>query len=644
MASDTLFQPFNINSLTLRTRVIMGSMHVGLEGLEDGTNKLTEFYKRRAKNHVGLIVTGGAAVNKEGSGGLDFMTIYKESDVDRWKPLTKEIHDAGGAIALQLFHAGRYAYKALTGVDPVAPSSIQSPINPDKPVEMTQEDIFRTIVDFAQGARRAKEAGFDAVEIMGSEGYLINQFTSPVTNKRTDPWGGCFEKRIALSLRVTKAVRQAVGKDFPILFRMSGLDLIDGSTPEAETLRWAKELEKAGADALNIGIGWHESRTPTISMKVPRMNFVYVAEKIKAEVTIPVIASNRINDPIEANKLLQKGTVDLISMARPFLADPEILTKYRENRVNEINTCIACNQACLDHVFEGLPATCLVNPEAGRETELILTQTMVQKKVLVIGAGPAGLEASRVAAERGHSVTLVDGQSELGGQLNYAKNIPGKGEFHETIRYYKVQLNRLHVVVLLNKVISGADDPLVQDADVIIIGTGIVPRIPDIDGIHSSSILTYRQAFENPRKVGKNVIIVGGGGIACDLALFLKERECETITMLQRGKAFGRGIGKTTRWTTLLELRQKKVKMTGGIESYNKIENGKKIFYTHHGEEKSIKGDTIVIAAGQLTNEALAEKFKDIGKKVHIIGGARHALGLDAKKAIYDGTIVGREL
>lgn len=639
---EALFQPLKLRNITLKNRVIMGSMHVGLEGLENGMERLTEFYRLRAQHQVGLIVTGGAAVNREGSGGLDFMTIYEEEDVDRWKPLTNAIHNEGGKIALQLFHAGRYAYKALTGVDPVAPSPLRSPINPDTPVALSEAEIKQTITDFADGARRAKEAGFDAVEIMGSEGYLINQFVSPVTNQRTDQWGGAFEKRIAFSLEIVKAVRKTVGNDYPIIFRMSGLDLIKGSTTEEETIRWAQELEQTGIDILNIGIGWHESRVPTISMKVPRMNFVPVAEGIKKHVHVPVVASNRINDPEAANSLLTKGTVDLVSMARPFLADPAILTKAMEERFEEINTCIACNQACLDHVFEGLPASCLVNPEAGREIELPLTKASHVKNVVVIGAGPAGLETSRVAAERGHEVTLVDDKGEIGGQLNYSKRIPGKQEFYETLRYYRVQLERLGVNVQFNTRIIETS-PLIEQADEIVVATGIKPRIPNILGVNGSNVVSYQDIFDGTAKCGNSAVIIGGGGIACDLALFLKEKGVDDITLLQRGKSFAKGIGKTTRWATLMELRQKGINMVGGVESYEKIISTA-VHFSLDGESRSVEADTIILAAGQLVNNDLADRLKALGKKVYVIGGAKHALGLDAKKAIYDGAVIGREI
>ncbi len=642
MGCDALFQPFTIRNLTLKSRVMMGSMHVGLEGLENGIEKLTEFYKLRARHEVGIIVTGGAAVCPEGSGGLDFMMIDSDDDIDRWKPLTDGVHEAGGKIALQLFHAGRYAYKAMIGRDPVAPSALQAPINPDPPVALSNEEIIRTIDDFAQGARRAKAAGFDAVEIMGSEGYLINQFVSPVTNQRTDQWGGSFEKRIAFSLRITEAVRKQVGNDFPVIFRMSGLDLIENSTTAEETISWAKALEIAGADLLNIGIGWHESRVPTISMKVPRLHFVPVAEKIREAVQIPVVASNRINDPRDGAKLLEKASVDMISMARPFLADPKILTKAKAKRTEEINTCIACNQACLDHVFEGKAATCLVNPEAGRETELTLSPTFHPKKILVVGAGPAGLEAARVAAERGHIVTLVDEKDEIGGQLNYSKRIPGKQEFYETLRYYEVQLRLLGVKVVLGSRIN-ENDQTVKEADEIIIATGITPRIPDIPGVDSSHVYSYRDVFDGNVNINENAIIIGGGGIACDLALYLKEKGVKSLTLLQRSKSFARGIGKTTRWATILELKQHHIRMIGGITTYKRIDESGVVVEVD-GKESLIPAEAIILASGQLVNNSLASKFEDQGKNVHIIGGAKHALGLDAKKAIYDGTLVGRAI
>ncbi|UOE93996.1 FAD-dependent oxidoreductase [Alkalihalobacillus sp. LMS39] len=636
-----LFTPITINSLTLKNRVIMGSMHVGLEGEEDGMNKLIAFYERRAKADVGLIVTGGAAVCPEGSGGRNFMSIYNDEDITHWKPLTQAVHQQGGRIALQLFHAGRYAYKAMTGLDPVAPSAIQSPINPDVPVAMSEKQIVDTIEAFGLGAKRAKEAGFDAVEIMGSEGYLINQFLSPATNKREDDWGGSFQKRNTFALEIIKAVRAQVGANYPVIFRMSGLDLVDNSTTEEETVAFAKLCEKAGVDLLNIGIGWHESRVPTISMKVPRMKFVPIAQMIHQAVSIPVVASNRINNPDDAETIIKENKADLISMARPFLADPDILIKAKEGHTNEINTCIACNQACLDHVFEGKSATCLVNPEAGRELTLSIETATTKKHIVVIGAGPAGLEASRVAAMRGHHVTLIDEKAYIGGQLNFAKSVPGKTEFNETLRYYDVQLAKYGVTRLLNTTAT-VDTPVVKEADEVILATGIIPRTPEIQGIEQDYVLSYRDVFTGAVPEGKDIVIIGGGGIACDLASFLLDKKDYSITLLQRGKSFARGIGKTTRWATLLSLKKNGVQMIGGIE-YEKLEN-KTLTIKKDAEPVHIKADTFITASGQLTNEVLFKELQHKGIPVHLIGGANQAFGLDAKRAIYEGTKIGRSV
>lgn len=642
MKYEHLFSPITINQLQLPNRVIMGSMHLGLEGLENGIERLITFYQRRAKEHVGLIVTGGVVISPEGSGGNDFLCIYKDEHVEDLQKIADGVHEVGGRIALQLFHAGRYAHKALTGLDPVAPSAIKSPINRDVPKALTNTEIANIIRAYEEGAKRAKQAGFDAIEIMGSEGYLINQFVSPVTNQRTDQWGGSFRNRIRFPLEVVKAVRKVVGEHYPIIFRMSGLDLIDNSTTESETLEFAHRLMLAGVDALNIGIGWHESTVPTISMKVPRANFVPVATKIKEAVSIPVIASNRINNPLDADLIIKNNEADLVSMARPFLADPEILTKAKENRTDEINTCIACNQACLDHIFTGRYASCLVNPEAGRETELVLTKANKQKNILVIGAGPAGLEFAKTAAMRNHKVMIVDEKDTIGGQINYAKMVPGKDEFNEMLRYFRVMLNKYGVEVKLGYRVE-KNDPLIQEMDEIIVATGITPRIPDIDGIKNNpNVYSYKDIFDGHVPEGKKIVIIGGGGIACDLSLYLLDKNDYDITMLQRSEKFAKGLGKTTRWATLLDLKQKGVKMIGNV-TYNKIE-GSTVRITLDDEEMALVADTIITASGQLPNETLYNELKEIHPNVHLIGGARLALGLDAKRAIHEATILARNI
>lgn len=637
-----LFSPITINSLTLPNRVIMGSMHIGLESEENGFEKLIAFYTRRAKEEIGLIVTGGAAVSPEGRGGANFLSIYDDEDIDKFKQLTKAVHDVNGRIALQLFHAGRYAEKAYTGLDPVAPSPIKSPISRDVPKELTTNDIAKIIYAFEKGAYRAKLAGFDAVEIMGSEGYLINQFVSPVTNKRTDQWGGNFRNRVRFPLEIVKAVRKTVGPDYPIIFRMSGIDLIENSTTEHETIEFAQRLIVAGVDALNIGIGWHESNVPTISMKVPRMHFVPVAAKIKQSVSVPVIASNRINNPKDANDIIATGKADLVSMARPFLADPEILTKARNNRVDEINTCIACNQACLDHIFTGKIASCLVNPESGRETELTLTKAARKKKILVIGAGPAGLEVAKTAAMRNHLVTIVDEQPIIGGQINYAKSIPGKQEFTEMLRYFQVMLDKYGVMKKLGYRID-ARDPLLKEADEIVIATGIIPRIPEIPGVEQNQfVFSYKEVLDGKIPEGKKLIIIGGGGIACDLASYLLAKNDYEITMLQRSKTFAKGLGKTTRWATLMDLRNKGVTMIGGV-TYKEIDH-QKLKVIINEAEVVFEADAIITATGQLPNQSLYQALQKKYDNIHVIGGARSAENLDAKRAIYEATILARSI
>jgi len=659
--------PLRLGSLTLPNRIMMGSMHVGLEKLEGGVRRLAVFYAERAKGQVGLIVTGGMAVRPEGGMGEQYCNVYRDEHVEQLRIIPQLVHEAGGKIALQLFHAGRYAYKETTGLEPVAPSPLQAPINRTKPRALTEAEIEETIQAFADAAVRAREAGFDAVEIMGSEGYLINQFLSPVTNKREDEWGGDFERRSRFGVEVAKRVRQAVGPDYPVIFRMSGLDLIPDSTTPEETLQFARKLEQAGMDALNIGIGWHESQVPTISMMVPRGSYVWVAHQVKQAVSIPVIASNRINDLRQAEDILHEGYCDMVSMARPLLADAAIVQKSLEGRFEDVNTCIACNQACLDHVFEGKTASCLVNPSVGREEELTIALAPVRKKVAVVGAGPSGLEAARVLAERGHAVVLFEKQRQIGGQLNFARQVPGKSEFTETLRYYRVQLEKLGVELRLG-VEADAGQLVSERFDEVVVATGVRPRRPEIPGIDLPHVVTYAQVFEKQVRVGKRAVIVGAGGIACDLSHLLVhnaglspetarylldyrildvkhlhqlQQSGRKVMMLRRGKHVGTGLGKTTRWAVLSMLKQHGVEMLTEIEYKEITPDGITIF--HQGEERHIPADTVIIAAGSTSNNALCDALQ--GRlPVHLIGGAREAGELDAKRAILEGALVGRAI
>ncbi|MCK9918116.1 FAD-dependent oxidoreductase [Microbacteriaceae bacterium K1510] len=647
--------------------MMMGSMHVGLEKLEGGISRLAAFYAERAKGQVGLIVTGGVAVCPEGGMGEHYCNIYKDEHIDQIRPIPEAVHKAGGKIALQLFHAGRYAYKEATGLVPVAPSPLQAPINRTAPRELSEAEIEATIQAFADGAARAKAAGFDAVEIMGSEGYLINQFLSPVTNKRADGWGGDFASRSRFGLEVAKRVRQAVGVDYPVIFRMSGLDLIPESSTMEETLQFACMLKETGMDALNIGIGWHESQVPTIGMMVPRASIVWVAEQVKKAVDIPVIASNRINDLRQAEEILGEGKSDLVSMARPFLADPEIVQKSGEGRFDEVNTCIACNQACLDHIFAGKAASCLVNPLAGREEELRLHPAAKQKRVAVVGAGPAGLEAARVLALRGHQVSLFEKQPQLGGQLTYARQVPGKQEFNETLRYYRTQLDKYEVDIRCG-VAGDAEQLIAEGFEEVVIATGVTPRRPEIPGIDLPHVTTYAAVFEKKAAVGQRVVIIGAGGIACDLSHLLAHNSGVTseasqylmdyrildakaihklqhsgrkIAMLRRGKHVGTGLGKTTRWAVLATLKRQGVDMLTEIEYRAITPEG--VSFLHNGEERFVPADTVIIAAGSTPNSVLAEELQ--GRlPVHVIGGAKEAGELDAKRAILEGTLVGRQI
>ncbi len=663
----SIFKPLDLGFTTLKNRVLMGSMHTGLEETKDGYNKMATFFGERAKGGVGLIVTGGVAPNWEGwvkpfAGKLTSKKLAKKHKI-----VTDRVHEEGGKIAMQILHAGRYAYHPFN----VAPSKIQSPITPfGAPRSLSKKGIERTINDFASCAALAKEAGYDGVEIMGSEGYLINQFIVKHTNKRTDEWGGPYENRIKFPIEIVKRTRQKVGEDFIIIYRLSMLDLIhDGSTWE-EVVHLGKEIEKAGATIINTGIGWHEARIPTIATMVPRAAFTWVTKKMKSELSIPLCTSNRINMPQVAEEVLARGDADMISMARPFLADGFWVQKAYENKADEINTCIACNQACLDHTFKNKICSCLVNPRACHETELNYLPSKAKKKIAVVGAGPAGLACSTVAAERGHDVTLFEADSEIGGQFNMAKKVPGKEEFYETIRYFGKMIQKTGVKLELNKKVSSQE---LSDGgfDEVIIATGVNPRKLTLPGIEHPKVLSYIDVLRNEKSVGKRVAVIGAGGIGFDVCEYLAHegpsysenisqyleewgidpknevrggiegvepkphKSPREITLLQRSEGkLGKNLGKTTGWIHRASLKKhKKVTMIGGVQ-YVKIDDLGLHIIDRNKKPQIIEADNIIICAGQTSLRDLNDPLKDKGIKTHLIGGADVAAELDAKRAI----------
>lgn len=654
---SALFEPLDLGFIQLKNRILMGSMHTGLEEEREGLKRLAEFYRARALGGVGLIVTGGFAPNRSGRLAPFAAKLTNSKEQHQHEIVTHTVHEAGSKIALQILHAGRYGYHPFI----VAPSSLKSPISPFKPWMMSQYRIKKTIKHFARCARLAQLAGYDGVEIMGSEGYLINQFIVSHTNHRQDEWGGFYYNRIRFPVEIVSQVRERVGDKFIIIYRLSMLDLIAQGSSWEEVVILAKEIEKAGATLINTGIGWHEARIPTIASMVPAAAFTQVTQRLKPEVTIPIITSNRINTPELANRLLESGAADMISMARPFLADPRFVEKAQLGVTQAINVCIACNQACLDRIFINKTASCLVNPQACNETELVYEMVHQPKSIAVVGSGPSGLAFATIAAERGHKVTLFEKNETIGGQFNLAKQIPGKEIFQHTLEYFSYQLQKYKVTIYLN---TEATVDLLRDFDEVVVASGIKPRIPNIKGIEHEKVVSYIDVITGKKKVGTRVAIIGAGGIGFDVAEFLTHEHHSDkeefynewgidvtgehrggikipdntpsslqVYLLQRKKEkMGKRLGKTTGWIHRLSLKHQQVKMIAGV-TYNFIDDeGLHVFVGDKPE--LLKADTIIICAGQVESNALYEPLKQIGKPVHLVGGAYKALELDARHAI----------
>ena len=660
-----LLKPLDLGFTQLKNRVLMGSMHTGLEEAPNGHVRMAAYFAERAKGGVGLIVTGGFGPNDEGATHKDTNRLDTDQAIAEHKTITDAVHAHDSKICMQILHTGRYAYNPAL----VAPSAVQAPINPFKPKALDAQGIEKQIQDFIDTSLQAQKAGYDGVEIMGSEGYFLNQFIAARTNHRDDKWGGSYQNRIRLPIEVVRRVREAVGEHFIIIFRLSMLDLVEGGSDYQEVVELGQAIEKAGATIINTGIGWHEARIPTIATKVPRAAFTWVTAKFRESLSIPVVTSNRINTPEVAEEVLARGDADMVSMARPFLADPDFVLKAMENRSDEINTCIGCNQACLDHVFEGKTSSCLVNPRACHETELVVNTAPAAKNIAVVGAGPAGLAAATTAAQRGHNVTVFDSASELGGQFNIAKQIPGKEEFYETLRYYKRQLELLNVTVKLNTRVD-VNALNNSDFDEVIIATGIAPRTPPIEGIEHSKVLSYIDVIVDKKPVGNKVAIIGAGGIGFDVSEYLSHSGESTsqnipafmkewgidmtfgsrggiegvtaapapspreIFLLQRKTSkVGAGLGKTTGWAHRAGLLSKGVSMLAGVE-YLKIDDAG-LHIKVNEQVQVLDVDNVIICAGQ---EPLRELVDGLTKPHHLIGGADVASELDAKRAINQGT------
>jgi 2,4-dienoyl-CoA reductase (NADPH2) len=669
-----LLSSLDLGFTTLKNRVLMGSMHTGLEEAPGGFERMAAYFGERARGGVGLIVTGGVAPNDAGCVAPGAAKLTTKEEARQHKVLTTAVHREGGKIAMQILHAGRYAFHE--GL--VSASDIKAPINFFKPRALGSGEIEEHISDYADCASLARQAGYDGVEIMGSEGYLINQFIVAKTNNRSDDWGGSFDNRIRFPVEIVRRVREKVGPDFIIIYRLSMIDLVKNGSSWDEVVKLAEKIEQAGVTIINTGIGWHEARVPTIATVVPRAAFTWVTAKLKGQVSVPLVTSNRINTPEVAEEVLARGDADMISMARPFLADADFVKKASEDRADEINTCIGCNQACLDHIFQGKISSCLVNPRACHETELQYLPTTRKKKIAVVGAGPAGLSFSTVAAQRGHAVTLFEQNAAIGGQFNLANQIPGKEEFNETLRYYDKQLALTGVETRLNQTATAAK-LREEKFDDVVLATGVTPRIPKIEGIDAPNVLTYIDVLLHKKPVGQRVAIIGAGGIGFDVASYITRQHKSTsldpdeffkewgvdknyehpgglaavrprppeaeraVYLLQRKTSkIGESLGKTTGWIHRVTLKQRNVTMINGV-AYNRIDE-RGLHITLKDEPGLLEVDTVVICAGQEPLRDLEEELQNAEVPVHLIGGADLAVELDAKRAIDQGARLAAEI
>ncbi|MCP3716575.1 NADPH-dependent 2,4-dienoyl-CoA reductase [Paraburkholderia sp. CNPSo 3281] len=667
-----LLRPLDLGFTTLKNRVLMGSMHVGLEEAPNGFERMAAFYAERARGEVGLIVTGGIAPNERARPMHGGAMLTTEEEAGQHRTITRAVHAEGGKIAMQILHFGRYSYQPML----VAPSALQAPINPFTPHELSDDEVEETIDDFVHCAALAHYAGYDGVEIMGSEGYLINEFIAMRTNHRTDRWGGSYENRIRFAVEIVRRVRERVGRDFIIIYRLSMLDLVEGGSTLEEVIQLAQAVEQAGATIINTGIGWHEARIPTIATKVPRGAWAWVTQQLMGKVSVPLVATNRINTPELAEQLLADSACDMVSMARPFLADAEFVRKAREGRADEINTCIGCNQACLDHTFAGKVTSCLVNPRACHETEIVIRPASQPKRVAIVGAGPAGLACAVTAASRGHAVTLFEAGTEIGGQFNIAKKVPGKEEFNETLRYFRRQIELTGVELRLGTRASA--EALMQEGfDEVVVATGVLPRELRIEGASHAKVLGYLDVLRDGKPVGSDVAIVGAGGIGFDVAEYLvhegesasldpqkffaewgvdtayAERgglrraavgpATRSVHLLQRRRSkVGENLGKTTGWIHRTALKARGVGMSSSVEYQRVDDDG--LHVSIDGVPQTLAVDNVVVCAGQEPLRELADQLLAAGRKVHVIGGAAEAAELDAKRAIHEGTTLAASL